>query len=162
MNTAKQRNPTQGRKERGEDLDAARRKPGKGPDSKFPDTIESLMHARRFDEALRRIEESGHGMLSPRLWVLRGMCLQMADSTELPLDEAKKSFQHALDLDGQCLDAWIELGYYVLNVEDNAREAEAIFLKATRLLSGFEKEIGKGLRACKEELEEKGRKRDTP
>ena len=136
-------------------MDAARGKPGKETASKFLATIESLMHARQFDEALRQIEESGQGMLSPRLWVLRGICLQLANCTELPLDEAKKSFQHALDLDGQCLDAWIELGYYVLNVEDNARDAEAIFLKAAQLLSEVKKEIGKGLCACKEEVEEK-------
>ena len=155
MNPAKQRNLTQRRRERGENFDAAWGKPGKEPASIFLDTIESLMHARRFDEALRRIEEAGQGMLSPRLWVLRGICLQLADRTKLPLDEAKKSFQHALDLDGQCLDAWIELGYYVLNVEDNAREAEAIFLKATQLLPEVKKEIEKGLCACKEEVEEK-------
>lgn len=114
---------------------------------------EKLFESKRFDEALRVLETLGAESLSPQLRVLRGKCIQLADDSPLPLSEAEKSFRSALELDDRCLAAWIELGYYTLNVADNAKEAEAIFKKAGEVLSSFQAEIARGCGQCREELE---------
>lgn len=124
-------------------------------------TIKSLMKSRRFDEALSRMDELGEDSLTPSLWVLRGRCIQLAEGTSFPLDEAKKSFQRALELDEHYLEAWIELGYYMLCVEDNAKEARAIFQNARRVLAGYEEEIQEGLRQCEEEGAVRGTDSDS-
>lgn len=124
-------------------------------------TIKSLMKSRRFDEALSRMDEIGPESWTPTLWVLRGKCIQLAEDTSLPLDEAKKSFQRALELDANCLEAWIELGYYVLCVEDDAQEASTIFQNAQRIMAEYEKEIQKGLLQCEEERTERGANPDS-
>ena len=100
---------------------------------------------------MSQLEEIGPESLTPMLWVLRGKCIQLAEGTSLPLDEAKKSFQRALELDENCLEAWIELGYYLLCVEDDAQEASTIFQNAQRVLAKYEEEIQEGLRECQEE-----------
>lgn len=123
----------------------------RNPMGSLQDVVEGLMKARKFDEALGRIEEAGEEALSPQLWVVRGRCIQLGEGKGVPLEEAKKSFRRALELDGRCLEAWIELGYYVLCVEDDAREAHGIFRKAAELLEEFGGEIEKGIRMCKEE-----------
>lgn len=114
------------------------------------DVVEGLMKARKFDAASGRIEEAGEEALSPQLWVARGRCIQLGEGKGAPLEEAKKSFRRALELDGRCLEAWIELGYYVLCVEDDAREAYGIFRKAAEVLDDFGGEIEKGIRMCEE------------
>lgn len=114
----------------------------------------ALFRAKRFDEALAELEKTSPESLSPQLLVLRGKCIQLANGTPLPLEEAKKSFQAALKLNERCMDAWLELGHYVLCVEDHAEEAAVIFRKASQILSDCNGEIAEGLRLCLEECGE--------
>ena len=113
-----------------------------------------LFRAKRFDEALAGLEKAAPESLSPQLLVLRGRCIQLANGSALPLEEAKKSFRAALELDERCIDAWIELGHYVLCVEDRAEEAADIFRKAAQILSACNGEIAEGLARCLEECGE--------
>ena len=114
----------------------------------------ALFRAKRFDEALVGLGKAAPESLSPQLLVLRGRCIQLANGTALPLEEAKKSFQTALEMDERCIDAWIELGHYVRCVEDRAEETAGIFRKAAQILSGCNGEIAEGLRLCLEECGE--------
>lgn len=120
--------------------------------SKILLAIRLLYQSKRFDEALSLIEKNGEGFLSPQVLVLKGKCIQLAADTTHPLIDAKKAFQSAIELDETYADAWIELGYYVLCVEDNAKEACKIFEKAGQILSGCRDEILQGYKQCMEEF----------
>ena len=57
--------------------------------------------------------------------------IQLSEISELP--DAKRALQKAIQIDADSMAAWIELGYYVLVIDDQAENAEARFDHAIEL-----------------------------
>jgi hypothetical protein len=111
------------------------------------------LHVRTGDiaRALLLIAELELGVgRSPRLLVLKAACLQLSDGTSLT--EVEESLLDAIEMDDEYVDAYIELGWFRLSVEDDAIRAEKTFDKARQLLRKLNTEAVRGALACAKEL----------
>ena len=87
------------------------------------------------DRALRELKR----MLTtwpehPTLLLEYGLLLQLSEHGSL--SDAKRALQRAVKVDADSPDALTELGFYLLNVEDRAEQAEPIFDQAIDLALG--------------------------
>lgn len=88
---------------------------------------------------------------SPRLEVLKATCLQLSDDASL--EEVEGTLLRAIELDDQYVDAFVELGWFLLNVLDDREKATVAFDKALGLLQKLNGEVFRGLLACRDELQ---------
>ena len=93
--------------------------------------VERLLEADRHDEALHaveRMQQTWNG--NPRLKTLCASLLQLQESPERPLEEAKRELVAAVELDAESPAARIELAYYLDRIEDDPAAASAEFSNA--------------------------------
>jgi hypothetical protein len=110
-------------------------------------------HLRRKDaeKALSLIDVLGRAEgFSPSLLVLRAAALQLSDGASL--DDVEATLLRAIEIDDRCVDAYMELGWFRLNVLDDAHRAEQNFRKAGEILQEWNAEFVRGALACAEEL----------
>ena len=96
--------------------------------------IYSLGKMARYDEALDEIAAIERaGVISPKLKMIKGAYIQLGESDKYNLEEAEACFREAIDLDDQNPEAYLELGWYFLNVKDLPENAISYFSKAKEL-----------------------------
>lgn len=115
--------------------------------------LRALVRERRFENALNDFSRIADEDMTEELWVLRGVCIQLADKTDFPLSEAKRSFECALSLNPNHVEAALEMAWFLLNVEDDSKAAESGFAKALSMLATSQESALRGCAKCKEELE---------
>lgn len=99
-------------------------------------TIVDLMGKVQFFTKSKKIDQAidlmiKHSKLvnsSPDLLVEMGRLIQLSsDDIDLTLGDAHECFQKALEIDERHPEALSELGWYYLNVEDDAKKAKSYF-----------------------------------
>lgn len=73
-------------------------------------------------------------------------------SEEASLEEAQEALARAIKLDDTYIDAFIELGWFRLNVLDSPKEAAEAFEQARVIIQQLIGELFQGLLACNAEL----------
>ena len=92
---------------------------------------------------------------NPLLLVKRAQIIQLQETENGPsLEEARGALERAVALDEESPQPLIELGFFLLNVEDNAVAAADCFRKAEALVTGLLKECRKGKKAALAEASE--------
>ncbi len=110
--------------------------------------LRTLLRERRFDEALSIVESIAETDMTEDLWVLRGIAIQLSNGTELPLTEAKRSFECAIRLNAKHVEAVIELAWFQFNVEDDPKGAARGFSKALDLIAAIRNDALSGIVKC--------------
>lgn len=87
--------------------------------------IRQLAKEERYSDAIKEIDRVG--LQSPQLLVMRAHMIELSSDTEYPLEEIEECYRKALSLDPNYYPALLELGYYYLNVLDDAANAEHWF-----------------------------------
>ena len=91
---------------------------------------------------------------NPTLLVMRADLIQMQDGDGAPgLDEARAAYERAVDLDEESPAPLIELGHYLLAIEDDAKAAAACFEKAAALSKSLAKKAQRGWTEARMELQ---------
>jgi tetratricopeptide (TPR) repeat protein len=88
--------------------------------------------------------------LSPCLEVLKAICLQLSEDGSL--EEAKSALLRAIEFDDQYVEAYIELGWFYLNILNDAVTAAQTFKQASVLIQRLSGQVANGVIACNEEL----------
>jgi uncharacterized protein HemY len=115
--------------------------------------IRRFVRDRDVVSALRLIDELlERTPYSPKLLVLKAQCLLLSDSLG-SLCEVESLLKQAIEADNEYVDAHVELAWYLLNVQDDARAAKQEFEYALKLLEGLSREVARGLLDCAEVLE---------
>jgi tetratricopeptide (TPR) repeat protein len=110
-----------------------------------------LCDDERFDEALGVIEQArpSEGCCADLL-VWKAKCLQLGDHATL--DEVEGTLRDAIACDEENVDAWGELGWFLLNVRDQAEKAQEAFVRALRIQAKANTEVLIGLVKCAKEI----------
>ena len=118
--------------------------------------IRCLAKAGKYTEALKLLETIPKQYMTHDLWVKRGIYIQLLEKEPfiLTLADAKKSFQRAIKLNPKSVEAYIELGWFLYAVEDNAIAAEPYFRKAVKLLAKSQYEALSGIAECLSEIKD--------
>ena len=98
---------------------------------------------------LKEIRQLDEARLTPKLLVRKAMLMQFEDGSPKDVESALLS---ALQLDEQCIGAYIELGRFYYAVLDDSGQAKPYFEKALALLSTMSGEVVRGLLDCDLEL----------
>lgn len=98
------------------------------------DKVCKLKNEKSYDASLNCLIESDEIVeLSPQLLVEKGRLIQLSsEEINLDLHDAIDCFKKALLIDKGYAPALIELGYFYLNVEDDAKQAKSLFLAAMK------------------------------
>lgn len=114
--------------------------------------LQQRIRSKDIGLALLEIQELERtAKVSPRLLVLKAMCLQLSKE-DGPLEDVESALQEALSLDDEYVDAYLELGWFLYAVQDQTAQAQAAFDRALHLLRKQNFEVIRGLLACAEEL----------
>lgn len=92
--------------------------------------ISRLYERQKYDEALAEVDrllDQWPG--NSHLYVLKGILIQLQENGEHELAEAKKALELATELDPDCPHAWIELGHFLNNVEDDPSGAAKAYTR---------------------------------
>ncbi len=87
-------------------------------------TVSRLRHEGDYDSALAEVEsllETWPG--NAHLHVLKSKLVQLQEEPKYELDAARQALEQAIELDRNSPAAFVELGYFLDNVEDNPRAA---------------------------------------
>ena len=119
-------------------------------------SIRELSAVGRYSEALEKIEKTeAEGMLSAELLVWKSRILQLAEDGG-SLDDVEKTLLRAIELDESCAAAVLELGWFRLNVQNDAKRAFESFQAALKLQASANTEAITGLLKSVQELEPDG------
>jgi tetratricopeptide (TPR) repeat protein len=119
------------------------------------DELKSLYAAERYDEALALTERMERGgLLYPEVFVWKGRCLLLGDGRDLAdISDIERVYRQALDIDDEYAPALLELGWFYLNVTDDAARARPLFDKAFSLLRDALTEAVEGVARCLSETD---------
>ncbi|MEN6372288.1 MAG: hypothetical protein ABFD64_09785 [Armatimonadota bacterium] len=91
-----------------------------------------MAQENKYDEILNLIsllEKSEH--LPPSILVWKGVSIQLSSGkTAVNLNDAELAFRMAVDIDSRCVEAILELAWFLYAVRDDAIEAVALFEQA--------------------------------
>jgi tetratricopeptide (TPR) repeat protein len=119
-------------------------------------SIRELSAGGKYSEALEKIERAeAEGLLSAELLVWKSRILQLAED-DGSLDDVEKTLLRAIELDETCVAAVVELGWFRLNVQNDAKRAFESFQAALKLQVSVNTETLTGLLKCMQELEPNG------
>lgn len=119
--------------------------------------IRRLFDNDQFDEAFRLAKTAEQsGMLSPALLVWKSRSLILSEHPTAHLDEVESWLRQAIELDEDYLPGVLELGYFYLNVMDNATRAVPLFERARHLARENATETLIGLAECISETDSPG------
>jgi len=120
------------------------------------DKVHQLFKDKKYDEALVELGSIKNDfLLPPNISVLKGVCIQLGKDEKLPLglEDAEKAYKNALEVDSEYINALLELGFFYLNVKDDATKALFQFKKAFALSRSKLTEAIQGYAECLSELE---------
>jgi len=118
--------------------------------------IRKLSAGGQHSEALEKIERAeAEGLLSAELLVLKSRILQLAEDGG-SLDDVEKTLLCAIEMDETCVAAVLELGWFRLNVQNDAKRAIESFRVALKLQVSVNTEALTGLLKCVQEIEPNG------
>ncbi len=97
-----------------------------------------LCNVRQYDNALEILHTTKEKLLSPDFLVLKGICIQLTSQEQYQLLDAETAFKEAITkeaitIDSRFVEAWIELGWFYLNVKDDAIHAISFFQMAIEI-----------------------------
>jgi len=116
--------------------------------------LRDLCDDDRFDEALAIIEQARpHEGCCADLLVWKSRCLQLSDNATL--EDVEDTLREAIACDEEDVDAWTELGWFLLNVQDQAEKAHEAFLRALTIQAKTNTEVLVGLVKCAKEMNPK-------
>jgi tetratricopeptide (TPR) repeat protein len=117
------------------------------------ESIKELSARGQYSEAQEKIEKAeAEGVSSAELLVWKSRILQLAEDGG-PLDDVEKTLLRAIALDETCVAAAVELGWFRLNVQNDAKRAIESFRAALKLQASVNTETLTGLLKCAHELE---------
>lgn len=97
--------------------------------------IKSKYKTGEYADALSLVEKTEReGLLDPEILVWKGRCLQLVDHTSYELSDIENMFKQALDMNPELTPALQELGWFYLNVLDDAAKAIELFDRAIAVL----------------------------
>lgn len=112
--------------------------------------VRGLYQSKKYDEALSLIYTySKKCDLSVELLVLKGRLIQLSSGEEYALSLVIECFESALKQDKNSLDALIELGWFYMNVLDNADVGLDYFKRAINVCDNYAKEAKLGIAKSK-------------
>lgn len=116
-----------------------------------------LTNELKYDDLVTLISEmKAKGCLHPELLNLKARCIQLSEQPiSAGLEEVQKSLETAVALDKTYFPAYVELGYFQLNVMDNAETALPLFEKAIEIINQIATEAILGKAKCIAELKSK-------
>jgi tetratricopeptide (TPR) repeat protein len=93
--------------------------------------IQQLAREEQYDEVLELIDDlEKTSELPSNLLVLKGIAIGKAEKTNYRLSDAESAFRKALEIDEECIDALMELGWLYLMTRDDAQTSKSLFDKA--------------------------------
>lgn len=115
--------------------------------------IAALVQASKFDQAVDMIDGlEAQGFTSPQLQVLKGRYLQLGESKKYSVEDAALAFKRAIEIDWECVDAHLELGWFLIRVAEDVAGARRSFEKALCLSTEYSNGARKGLAECEKEV----------
>jgi len=94
--------------------------------------VRRLFHLRRYDDILNLLEKSKDKIIYPEIYVLKGTCIQLGDlENKYQLSDVELAYKNAIAIDSEYIEAWLELGWFYLCVNDDAIHAVNFFKKAS-------------------------------
>lgn len=116
--------------------------------------IHILYKSGKYDEAVTILEEiEKQGMLNPAILVKKGNCVLLGSGERYSLSDVEKMYKKALSIDNKYVEALIELGYFYLNVMDDAKHAKPYFQNAIDCLRDSMTESIIGMSKCISEID---------
>lgn len=118
--------------------------------------LRRFLEAKDFDGVLGVLAAAeARGPLELNDLILKGRATQLADEGEGdPVEGAESAFLEVLRRDPDHVEALLELGWLYFAVADDARRALPFFERAKALSESAVAEAERGLRACRQEIEE--------
>ena len=114
--------------------------------------IDRLARAGQYDDAVVLIDAMDQaGFTSSELQVIKGDLIQLGESELYSIEDAAAAYVRAIDLDAGNIKARLELGWFRLNVEDDAVGAKSCFDTALELSTELRNESRRGLAECRRE-----------
>ncbi len=111
--------------------------------------VDRLAREGRHDEAVVLIDEMDRaGFATSDLQVRKGDLIQLGDSETYSIRDAEAAYSRAVDMDPTNVRAHLALGWFRLNVEDDAAAACASFDAALELANGLREEAARGRAEC--------------
>ncbi|MDX1961015.1 MAG: hypothetical protein SFU98_20770 [Leptospiraceae bacterium] len=92
--------------------------------------IKECMKNKKFEDALNLIEVIPKNYLTSEFYLLKGICIQLADNKNYKLSDAENSFHKALEIEPNNSDVKLELAWLYFNVLDEPKKAEKYFKEA--------------------------------
>lgn len=107
---------------------------------------QSAYTAKAYGEALAIIADAEiDGKACPECLILKGACIQLASETDFPIERALQIYDELLVQQPRNARAWLEKGFFLLNVSDSPERANACFSKAAELTAEILEETLLGL-----------------
>jgi len=99
---------------------------------------QSAYEAKQYVQALSLIADAeAEGKACAESLLLKGACIQLAEGTDFPVDYALRAYDDVLSSQPHNARAWLEKGFFLLNVSDSASPAKVCFSEAARLFGGL-------------------------
>lgn len=113
--------------------------------------IRTLYQAQSYDDALIVLERyATSSELSTEMLLLKSRLIQLSDTGEHDLAEAKQCLLQALDRDAENAKPLLDLGWLCLNVFDEVGEAKEYFNQALAVTRLAERDAIEGLKKCED------------
>lgn len=106
---------------------------------------------KNFTKALQLMEGLSEENRNAEYYLLRGICIQLPNLTNLNSSDAEYSLRKAVELDPNYKDAKLELAYFLLNVLHSPSSAKKYFLE---VLQATRDEVPVGLSSFMESSQE--------
>lgn len=119
---------------------------------KLVTTLRQLCDDDRYDEAITAIEqeEPAEGCCADLL-VWKARCLQLGERASP--EQVEATLRAAIACDEDNANAWIELGWFLLNVQDSPDRAQSAFKRALAIQAKENTEVLVGLVKCAREID---------
>lgn len=116
--------------------------------------FEACFRDEQFDKALEILNVmEGVQALPPHILTRKGIAILLGrDSGGMKLEDAEQAYRDAITLDDEYIDGYLELGYFYLNIQNDADRAMPLFAKAIELCKKTGTQAVSGLAHCVEEL----------
>lgn len=99
------------------------------------DNVRALCEAGEHNRALELLERGQKQSIpNPKILVWKGICSQLRSTeNQYQLADVEQMFLKALEIDDESVEALLELGWFYLNVSDDATRAQTFFSKAMEI-----------------------------
>lgn len=115
------------------------------------DKVRVLYASKNFDAALSELDEyEKQHELTTEMLLLKGRLIQLSESGERSLSEAKECFLIALRQDNENINVLLEIGWICISVLGEVEEGRGYFSKAIEKCSALSAEATRGLESSRE------------